>query len=197
MKNLALVALSCFLLFAGSCKKDNNSSPPSNPTTNNPTANPYYFKFKLDTTSYNLNADIPQYMPFYANEIGGYQVGSLNLYPSAGIRLSWPYYDTVREADVMALKGKTLYFTDTLVHPEVSFGKDPATGDWFSVDTSNTTYNVKITNVVFLKKDTTLGYPLKTYVLTGTCSAVMQSPTNTISVFSGGDFNFIISRRDL
>lgn len=135
-------------------------------------------------------------MPFYANEIGGYQTTDGALYPSAGIRLSWPLSDTVKESDVLALKGKTLYFSDTLIHPELSFDKTASSNNFLSIDTANTTYNIKISNVVFLKKDTSAGNPLKTYVITGTCSGVLDDGTTT-STFTGGDFNFIISMRDL
>jgi hypothetical protein len=67
---------------------------------------------------------------------------------------------------------------------------------WYSNDTSNTSYYVKVTNIVFLKNDTTLGNPIRTYVITGTCAGVM-SQSDSIAILSGGVFNFVISRRDL
>ena len=189
MKN-QLLFLCLFLLLMGACKKKDTT------TTVTPT-NPYYFKFALNGSSYNLNFNQPEYMFMYTNEAGGYEVGSAGLYPSVGLRLSWPVDDTVRESDIMGLAGKTLYFSDTTITPEITYDKDAAGSDsWISTDTSNTSYNVKITSVTFLKKDTTLGYSLRTYVLTGTCSALMTDLTKT-SVFSGGTFNFIISRRAL
>ena len=190
MKNQLLFLFS-FLLLATACKKKDTPAPAT-------PANPYYFKFTFNGTSSNFNSNQPQYMPFNANEIGGYQgSGQLNLYPSVGLRLTWPSNDTVKESDVMGLVGKTLYFSDTTITPELTWDKDaPGTDSWISVDTFNTSYSVKITNVAFLKKDTTLGYYVRTYVITGTCSALMTDLTKT-SIFSGGSFNFIISRRDL
>jgi len=181
------------LLFAA-CKKDSSTKPSSTTTTTPPPANPYYFKFSLDGVAYNLNANYPQYMPFYENEIGGYQDGTTGLFPSLGIRLAWPYGDTVKESDVMGLKGKTLYYNDILIHPELIFEKN--TSDvWYSVDTSNTTYSITITNVTYLKNDTTLGNALRTYVITGTCSGVIDEGSGQ-SILSNGQFNFVISRKD-
>jgi hypothetical protein len=190
MKNLA-ICISFLCLLAISCKKKDTTS-----TVTTTTASPYYFKFTLDGTSNNYNSALPQYMPFYANEIGGYEVANANLFPAVGLRLSWPIGDTVKESDVMALIGKTLYFSDTLIHPQLSYDLNTSGTVWYSADTANTDYNVKITNVTYLKKDTTLGYAVRTYVITGTCSGVLSQGT-TYSILSGGSFNFIISRRDL
>jgi len=186
------IILSALLLLICACKKDNKTTTVINPPT---PANPYYFRFTLGGTSYNQHSTLPQYMTFYANEVGGYEIDSAGLYPSIGLRLSWHLGDTVKESDVIGLIGKTLYYTDTLIHPELDFDHDAASATWYSNDTSNTSYNVKITNVVFLKKDTTLGIPIRTYVITGTCSGVMSQGT-TASVLTGGTFNFIISRQD-
>lgn len=182
--------LAC-LLFAAGCKKDDTSTPtPVVPTSD------YYFKFKFDGANYNLNADFPQYMPFNANEAGGYQEADWSLERSVGLRLRWPLYDTVSESDVMSLKGKTLYFSDTLVQPELTYDTSLSAVGWASVDTGNTDYNVKITDVTFLKKDTTAGNPVRTFVITGTCNAVMMNGSTT-KIFSDGQFHFIICRRDL
>jgi hypothetical protein len=104
--------------------------------------------------------------------------------------------DTVTESDVMGLIGKTLYFSDTTIHPDLTFDENLTSETWDSDDTTNTSYYMKITNVVFLKNDTTLGTPVRTYVVTGTCSAILSQGSNA-SIFSGGQFNFIISRMDL
>ena len=195
MKNLTLF-LASFLLLVSACKKEKSTSSNNNNNNNNPTS-PYYFKFTLNGASYNFNANIPQYMPFYANEIGGYEVANGNLFPSAGLRLSWHTGDTVKESDVTGLVGKTLYFSDTNIHPEISYDEaNLSINTWYSIDTANTSYNVKITNVTFLKKDTSAGHPLRTYVITGTCNAVISNSDST-AVFSAGSFNFIISRMDL
>ncbi len=190
MKNLVLFLFSFLILVSACKKKDTTSTPPV-------TTSPYYFKGTLDGANYNYTQNQPEYMFMYTNEAGGYQVANASLWPSIGLRLSWPADDTVKESDIMGLIGKTLYFSDTAITPELTYDKVAAgTGSWTSIDTSNTSYYVKITNVTFLKKDTTIGYYLRTYVITGTCSALMTDLTKT-SVFSGGYFNFIISRRDL
>ena len=191
MKNHIVLLLGMCLLSVSSCKKEATT-----PATTPAVTSPYYFKFTFGGDSYNFNANFPQYKPFYANEIGGYQVATTSLYTSVGLGISWPANDTVRESDIMGLKGRTLYFNDSIIKLDLSFEKDASSTTWRSEDTANTNYNIKITNVTFLKKDTTLGNPLRTYIITGTCNAVMSQGSST-GIFSGGQFNFVISRMDL
>jgi len=188
MKKLPiLIAVLC--IFSIGCKKSSTA-----PQTVTPSS-PYYFKFTLDGVSYNLNANFPQYMPFYSHEAGGYEVADLSLYPMAGIRFSWPLGDTVKETDIMGLAGKTIYFNDTNIHPEVSFGKNLNGFTNYSADTSDKRYYVSISAVKFVKKDTTAGYPIRIYQLTGTCNALLDS-NGVYHSFSDGSFNFLISRQE-
>lgn len=190
-----IILILAIIVLANACKKDSKTTPAVTTTTTTSTPNPYYFKFTLGGVSYNQHSTLPQYYTFYPNEIGGYEIDSAGLFPSIGLLLTWPFGDTVRESDVLGLAGKTLYYSDTLIHPELDFDHDATSTTWISNDTSNTSYNVKITKVVFLKKDTTLGTPVRTYVITGTCSGVM-SQGGAPSLLTGGSFNFIISRQD-
>jgi hypothetical protein len=188
MKKLLLLILPV-ILFAACKKSDDNPNPNPNPT------NPYYFKFNLGGTAYNLNFNLPQYMPFYTDEVGGYQVGDGNFNFSMGLRLRWKNIDTVRESDLMGLVGKTLYFNDTVsVYPELSFDTTLVSETWYSVDTLNSNYNVKINSITFLKNDTAFN-PLKVYVINGTCTAIMEESNSRLPL-SSGQFNFIVSRRD-
>lgn len=190
MKKLFLLPLLAAVAFSA-CKKSDDSSTPQPP----PNTNPYYFRFTMNNSNYDLNGTLPQYMPFYTNEVGGYQVAS-TLYPMAGLRLSWPVNDTVTEAGLMSLVGQTLYFDGAgTVHPEVSFSTDATSDTWYSIDTANTNYNVKITNISYLKNDTAIN-PLRVYVITGTCNAVLSDGISSI-VMSNGSFNFRVSKRDL
>ncbi len=195
MRKLTFSLVTLTLLLAA-CSKDNTTTKPVNNNGNNPNnTSPYYFKFKFDGTDYNLNANFPQYMPFYYDEAGGYQVGDLQLFPSVGLRLNWPSGDTVTESELLSLKGKTLYFNDKNVQPELNFDKEYQDGTWYSVDTGDKAFNIKIDDITFLKKDTTMGYAVKTYVVTGSCNAVMER-NDTMKAFSNGQFNFVISRQD-
>ncbi len=189
MKKLILLFLASTLLLNACKKKEDTDPTPTTPTI------PYYFKANLGGSLHNLSADIPQYMPFYANEVGGYQVADASLWPAFGLRLTWPLDDTVTESDLMGLIGKTLYFSDTLIHPKLTYGTSPTAEEWISRDISSPDNSVKITNVTFLKKDTTAGVYIKAYVIKGTCTASMALGS-AVSNLSGGEFNFIISRRD-
>jgi hypothetical protein len=196
MKKQTIIIFASIFLLAGACTKEKTTTAPT-PVPTPALTSPYYFRGVIDGTTYNLIADIPQYIAFYTNEIGGYQVASAAMYPSIGLRFSWPLNDTVKESDLMGLVGKTLHYDDTLIRPELIFNKSATANFWYSKDASNALYYVKIANVTYLKKDTTLGYYVKTYVITGTCSGVMSDLAGTSSgTFTGGEFNFIISRRD-
>src|SRR5690606_36635213 len=114
---------------------------------------------------------------------------------SAGLRLSWPIGDTVNENKLMSLVGKTLYFDDTLVHPELSFNTDNTNDPrWYSVDTPDHNFKVKINNISYVKDEYGLTFPLKIYVISGTCNGTMGNYNNNQTAsFSNGDFNFLIS----
>jgi hypothetical protein len=196
MKSLRILVFLPLIFIVSNCTKSGSKSPAPTPTPTPTPASPYYFKFAFHDSSFNFTSDLPQYMPFSANEAGGYEMITGISWPSAGLRLSWPNGDTVKESDLMGLIGKTLHFSDTMPRPEVSYDATPSSLEWYSVDTLNTVYNVKITNVTYLKKDTTVGVPVKAYVITGTCSALLTNYTS-FQAFTGGSFNFIISRQDL
>lgn len=196
--SLFIVPLLSLLLF--SCDKkstttnpNSNNNPNNNP--NNTPASPYYFKFTLDGKSYDLTADIPQYMPVFDDNVGGYQVADASLKPSIGLSFQWKNIDTVKESQLMALVGKTIYFNDTLVDVDIEADETLTGATWFAEDTADANYNIKIANISFLKNDTSIGKPLKIYVISGTCSAVMSNGTKT-SILSNGDFKFRISRHD-
>ena len=192
MKKTAILALSALTLFAGACKKkDTTKTTPTTPTST------YYYKFKLNDSSFNFNGGFAQYIFLYENEAGGYQATGNNFAPCAWVSFTVPNGDTISEAQLLGLKGKTIYFDDTAMHPAVGFDYDlSAALGWESVDTNNHSFYVTISNVSFLKKDTSIGYPARSYVLTGTCNAVVQR-YGAMKVMSGGDFNLIIGKRDL
>lgn len=140
MKRTLLFLGSILFLLAACTKKDKTTTP--KPT---PVAHPYYFKFTTDGTANTYNSNQPQYVFLSDREFGGYQgAAEENLFPQVGLSLHWFHVDTLKESDVMALVGKTIYFNDTNIRPEVTYDKNGSlTDSWGSVDTSNTTYYVK------------------------------------------------------
>ncbi len=195
MKSTLLFLGSILFLLAACTKKDKTTTP-----TPTPVAHPYYFKFNLNGTAYNFNSNQPQFVYLYNNEFGGYQGSTdMNLFPSVGLRLTWLGIDTLKESDVMALTGKTIYFNDTTIRPEITYDANSSLSDsWTSVDTSKTSYYVKIATVKYLKIDTALTTLVRTYELTGTCSALMTDDNShsTFKELTSGDFHFIVSRAD-
>lgn len=192
--NIPNVLMLTLVLLLSACDKDDVA--PKSPTTTDP--EPYYFKFSFENQNNNYNVNFPQYLSIYADEAGGYQVGDISLEPSIGIRLDWNTKDTVSENDLLSLIGKTLYFDDTAIKPVIEFMPSLNADFWYSVDTPDHSFNIKITDITYLKKDTALN-PVQTYVLKGTCNAILyeQNLSMRKSALTGGEFNFIISRRDL
>jgi hypothetical protein len=191
MKNtLLLIAVSCLFI---ACNKGDDPAPANNNNNNNTNTNPYYFKFKLDGTDYNLTSDLAQYMSAYEEDAGGYQMAGPLTYPSVGIRFM--YDSTVTDAQIKALAGKTFYFDQKTPSPQVTFSATPSGDEFASIDTANTAYNVKVTSVTYLRKDTTIFNPVAAYVIKGTCSAILlDRTTNKKYALTAGDFNYIISR---
>lgn len=189
MKKIAILFVAACFMMAPACKKTDKSS---NPVTNNP-ANPYYFKFNLDGVAKNFSSDQPQYVFLNFNYAGGYQNPQGVLFPSVGLEFDWRHKDSLSNDDVLGLAGKTFYFDDTNIHPIITFNTSPTSDEYWSVDTASTAYYVKIDKVVFLKNDVAVGNKLRTYVLTGTCNAALETFYGAKANLSGGDFNFIIS----
>lgn len=195
MKSPALfITLLITTLFFACTKDDNNPDP-----TDDPKTNPYYFKFDFDGTNKSFSSGTPQYQSSSNNTVGGYQntgVGSGNY---IGLSFSVPFDDTITDSDVMGLKGRTIYFDDSLMTPELVYSETLDADLYYSVDTPDHNFYIKIDDVTFLKNDTTVFNPVKTYVIKGTCKAVMEqyftSPA-TEKILSNGEFNFIVSRPD-
>lgn len=195
MKKLTNLLLLAVLL--GACSKDKTTTTNNN-NTNTPTAFPYYFNFTFDGGKYNLNTDNEQYMYFNENQVGGYQVGNTSFaYPAAGIRLSWPNGHKVTEAELMALVGKTISCVDTNINAEISFTKSETDISWYSVRTFGTKGYVKIDKITTVRKDTLLGAPVTIYAINGNCTSTMYNYNSSdTKEFTGGEFNFRVTRRD-
>jgi hypothetical protein len=75
MKKTLILFISSMLLFGSACTKKSSSpaATGTTTTTTNTNTSPYYFKFAFKDTTYNLDANNPQYMSFDANVAGGYQ----------------------------------------------------------------------------------------------------------------------------
>ncbi|XZF15098.1 hypothetical protein ACTHGU_03105 [Chitinophagaceae bacterium MMS25-I14] len=184
--SLPVLAVCCMMMTA-SCKK-NDSSNPSGPGNNNP----YYFNFKLNGTAYNFSSPLPQYISSDAQLAGGYQESSTAFVPSIGLQFVFGHI--VTDSDMTGLAGKTLYFNGT--GPGINLDFDDAAGNTqYSVDTSNTAYNVKISSVTYVGIDSTIFNKVAVYAIKGTCSAVLENgASNPMSVLTDGSFNFLVSR---
>ena len=169
-----------------SCTKSDNTTP------NNNNTNPYYFKFTLDGTPYNFTSPAAQFVNNYDHSVSGYQTpGILSMYPSVGIVM---VFDSVAtDADVKSMAGKTFYYNGVNPSPSVFFGLNSSTNTFYSIDTPNHNFNINISSVSYLRKDTTIFNVMDVYVVKGTCSAVLSDGVSK-KTLTGGEFNYLISR---
>jgi len=181
---ITLLLLSCLFV---ACKKDDEPAGPVTPT------NPYYFKFKLDGVSYDFRSGLAQYISSDDYEAGGYQMQDGQIYPSIG--LSFRFDTTVSEAQLLALAGKTIPFNNTNPRPRITFDESINANTQWSIDTSNTAFNVKISSITYVKKDTSIFNIVDVYAIKGTCTAVVDDfGSGAVRTISEGAFNFLISR---
>lgn len=205
---IATLVSAVLLLMIAACKKEetktNTSDPDPITTTTNTGPNPYYFKFKFRGADYTLASAQPGYL-YYGNinEAGGsIDTLSTNLnlhFPSIGIEFKWPTGHKVTEAELLALKGKTLSFINTSPQVNITLTRSDIEPYWFSDVLVNTKYYVKIDNITFLKNDVAYSNSIKVYVITGTCVASMSKYTTDIDnsgELTNGQFNFRISMRE-
>ena len=181
------------IIFSDCGKKKDTAKPTTTPTTTN--SNPYYFRFRLNNKTDTISYDSSKSYTQNTNAIlGVISSNQFSLTPAITLRFSLPhYYDTVKESDVLGLAGKTLYFTDTIMQPEIEYQESSGANTWYSQIADDTSYNVKVSNVVFLNTDNYQGYPVRTYVITGTCRAKVHQTVGNDTAFTGS-FNMILSR---
>jgi len=191
MKQLTLLSF-LGLLLMGACTKSKSPTPtPSGPGTT--TSSPYYFDFTVGSAVHNINTNFPQYMVLLGMEgLGGYEVSNMTTtIPSVGLGFRWWNKDTVRESDVMSLVGRTIYFDDTAINVQINYDSTLAMyREWYSVDTSDHDFYVKVNSITFLKNDTTLSTPVRVYEITGSCSAIIRDQTAAVLT---GQFDFLIA----
>ena len=189
---LTLIIPALIVLFAACSKKKESTTPPvTNPTT---ITSPYYFRFTLSGKTDTIKGDNSKSYTSNTNAVLGIiSSNDISLTPAMTLRFSLPvYYDTVKESDVLALSGKTLYFTDTIMKPEIEYQETTTSNTWYSDVFSDTSYNVKVTSVAFLDSENYQGYPVRTYVITGTCRAQMRQSINDTTLT--GSFKMVLSR---
>ena len=139
MKKLLFAIIALALIQFISCKKPDDANPANN--------NPYYFKFTMAGSNVNLTSAIPQYMFLYEDVAGGYLMPSLvTLYPTMGLSFQWKNVDTVKQANVMSLVGKTIRFDDPNIKVKLDYEPDDIT-ELYSIDTASANYSVTISDV--------------------------------------------------
>jgi hypothetical protein len=184
MQKLFLVLASAVLLFSACNRDDNNTNVNPTPT------NKYYFNFKADGGSRSLSYPIDQYLSSDPYRAGGYQGAGTN---GESIEMAFAYSNLVTDADIRALAGRTLLFSDTAVRPSLQYDSSFTSDSYYSVDTNSSIYNIKVNTVNYLKQDTTIFNVVDVYEIKGTCRALLSNGTKTLSL-TDGDFFTVISR---
>jgi hypothetical protein len=198
--NKTLFALSCCVLFAACSRKDDTPAPPATttPGTTNPpvtTANPYYFRFRVDGKSYNLTSPLAQYLSSDERYAGGFMQSAPLTAPS--MMLEFRYDSAVNEKMMLSLAGKTFYFDSNTPRVRLGFDSTYTTDTRHTVDTANRGFFVKVNSITYLKKDTTIFNPVAVYVINGSCKGIIRDDaTKKYQQVTDGEFNFQISRVD-
>ncbi len=192
---LSIIALVLIIISVGCSKKSDSATPTTNNTNTNTNTSPYYFRFTLNSSTDTINGDDSKSYTENTNAILGIiSSNDITLSPAMTLRFSLPvWYDTVKESDVMSLAGKTIYFTDTIMAPDVEYQQTDTSETWYSQVVTDTSFNIKVTSIVFLDSANYQGYPVRNYVITGTCKAQMHQ-TPVVSVPMTGSFKMVLSR---
>ncbi len=181
------------VLFSG-CSKKKDSAPPATATTTT-SSSPYYFRFTLNNKTDTINGDNSKSYTQNTNAILG--IISSNKYtltPAITLRFSLPVNaDTVKESDVLGLAGKTLYFSDTFMRPEIDYQETSSSDTWYSQVVADPSYNVKVASIVFSDTANYQGNPVRTYVITGTCRAKVHQYVDKDTSLTGS-FKMVLSR---
>jgi len=181
-KAICLLALT-FAFMMTSCSK--KSSPAPSSTTTTTTNYPYYFRFNLNGVGDTIVSK---------NDMKGYAVntnailatitGNGNgLWPSIDLNFSLPnWWDTVQESDVMSMIGKKLYFTDSVMQPNIRFEKSD-TAEWESYEHSGD--YVQVDSITFNGTDNYMGHAVRTYIIVGSCQAMLEKSFGVDELFTG------------
>jgi len=185
------MSLLCLLLI-GACTKSKSPTPSGTGSI----SSPYYFNFSIGSAIHYLNTNFPIYnVGMRTRGLGGNEIGDTNtLIPRINLNIFWKHKDTVYESDLMSLVGRTIYFDDTAIGINLEYDSSKINySGWFSDDTSDHNYYVKVKSIAFLKNDTAFLNPIRVYVINGTCSAVIQQDTSRIATLTNGQFNFLFA----
>jgi hypothetical protein len=199
------------LLFTSCNKKDNTPTPnpgnvnnSGNNNTGNNNNNPgnnngyhsldkYFFKFKFEGKSYNFDAKNPSYLVSSPNMAGGYQKSGQD--PDSSMGLSFIFASQPTDADVKALAGKKIFFSDLNITPSLylQLGEDE---DLYSIGLNNKDYYIQIDRVSYLKSDEDpMHGQVDVYVVSGSCKAKIIKGSITGTDLTEGQFNMVIARR--
>ncbi len=195
-KGCLMILIPLLVVLWSGCSKKKDSSVPTN-NNNNTTNNtdPYYFRFTLNGTTDTISGDSSKSYTTNTNAVLGIlSAGKYTLTPSMSLMFRLPTNaDTVTENDVLGLAGRTLYFTDSNMKPEIEYEESTSSNTWYSQMTADTSYNVKVASIVFLTTSNYQGYPVRLYVITGTCRAIVHQTVDNDRLLTGS-FKMLISR---
>jgi len=194
---ICLSVLVVFTLLSIGCSKKDSTTPTNNNNNNNNNTNtsPYYFRFTLNGVTDTFNSCTQQSWSSNTDAVlGSVFVGTVNLEPGITLEFQRGYwYDTIKEADVMGLAGKTVHFNDTILTPTIEYQPANTTDTWSTSPGQDTSNYVYVASVSFLDSTTYNGsIPVRRYVLTGNCRAQV-SMTGTLETLTGS-FKLIMAR---
>lgn len=183
-KAICLLALT-FSFMMVSCSKKSSPAPSSTTTTTTASSNPYYFRFSLGGVADTISSKgVSKAYDNSTNAVlASISPDGSKLWPSVDLRFTLPqWWDTVKESDVMSMIGKTLYFTDSIMAPSLTYNVSD-TAEWISYGQSGD--YVKVDSIIFNSTDNYMGHAVRTYIIVGSCQALLEKSFGVDELFTG------------
>ena len=166
VKSIVYAAGIFFFSFIAGCSRNNNSS--------NPLGN-YFFNSTFMSQSYNFNNQFIQRGDDAYGDFGGY-VPSNSFSQAGGVFLAG--LDSTTRSKILSKANTTFTFAlSNTIQPDIAIETASLTF-YHTMSTTDPSYYLKFTNIVFLRTDTVFGALDDVYAVSGSFKAKMADPNS-------------------
>jgi hypothetical protein len=165
-RSCATIVVAFFLLVLAGCTRNSGTS------NSNPLGS-YFFNATFMGQTYNFNNQFIQRGDDAYGDLGGY-VPNNNFSLAGGPFLS--NLDTTTRSKILSKANTTFTFAPgNTIQPDVVI-EATSLNFYHTMPTTDPSYNLKFTNIAFLRTDTVVGYSDDVYAVSGTFKAKMADP---------------------
>jgi hypothetical protein len=185
MKHLILL-LACCAVILSSCKKTNTIASPNFADSN------FYFHFNFNNADYNYSGYVltGSNIVSLISQANDPSPANPHYLPNIAVVIHFPVYSNPTEDDILALKGKSIYFNagegENVLTPYIYFEYTPhdttrTPPGWESqIDIKDSSYNFTITSISYISTYSDGSSFRHYYTITGTCKARMREEGSNI-----------------